>query len=244
MTLYTYGDSFTAGDGTRRPLLNKNNKPMRVPNPNRRKFWVDEVARKYSILNIDNRGAGGLSDDGIFYKLLADLKKFKRGDIILYSLGFPERTDFILKEPTRELLDPSKEKAGIEGAPLFCVTTSTPNEDTFTHFKRAIQESNFEENMPFCYSDDLLVAMINYNSNYKTKNSELLTATNKFRAKLVLDYLKTKGVNSLIWDLPPQVYKYENISKATKGKIDDHHWSWEGCYQFSKWMIKQINKVI
>lgn len=242
MTLHTYGDSFTAGVGTRIPLRNENDKALKVPNPKRYKFWVDNIASKFTALTINNRGVGGISNELIFTKFLADLSKFKKGDLIIYCIGFPERSDFITATATRELLDPKENQINTPGRPLYCFTTSIPRPDSLLGAAQEVKDID----MTYVGAPplDMTVAMMNYNAHYKAPNDKYERDNHRFKVQLVLDYLKKKGVRSYIWDLPPIAGNFEKITEATKGKIDDHHWSWKGNQDFSKWLLTKLKKAI
>lgn len=250
MTLYGYGDSFTAGDGTRVPLvINRENYDL--PNPKGYKFWLDTLGDTFKADKVVNRGVGGLSNDVVFYKLLADLDKFKKGDMVIVSIGFIERTDFIHGIASRKTLTSTVEQSGCEGTPTYCTTTSVPtlhpNDSPAPHYFQIFQDTGklreYRKEIAHDHSrtpEDMLTAMYNYNANYKSPNNKYIRAEHTFRVKLITEYLATKGVKSYLWDLPSIAFKFESISTATKGKVPDFHWSWQGNNLFAKYLTKKI----
>ena len=253
MTIYGYGDSFTAGDGTRVPLrIDK--KDYDLPNPKGYKFWLDALGDNFKADKVVNEGVGGLSNDVVLYKLLADLGKFQKGDMVIVSVGFIERTDFVYDEASRENLTSVKEHSGCDGRPTYCVTTSiptyhphdSPGPHYFQIFQEIKQYSKFREEMLHGHGrtpEDMLTAVYNYNSNYKAPNNKYIRAEHTFRVKLVTEYLESKGVKCLVWDLPSILLssKFETIDTATRGKVKDFHWSWKGNNQFAQYLTKKLN---
>jgi hypothetical protein len=248
MTLYGYGDSFTAGDGTRIPLI-IDDKEINLPNPNGHKFWLDTLGDNFKADKVINQGVGGISNDIVFYKLLADLGKFKKGDMVIVSIGFIERTDFVHGIASRKTLTSTHEESGCKGRPTYCTTTSIATAtgsghnqpryyDIFSHqnFKQYRKEIATHARTP----EDMLSAMYNYNANYKYPNNPYIRSEHTFRVKLVTEYLATKGVKCYLWDLPAIAGKFETIDTATKGKVGDFHWSWEGNYLFANYLTKKI----
>lgn len=249
MTLYGYGDSFTAGDGTRVPLV-INQEEFHLYNPEGHKFWLDALGDKFEADKVVNRGVGGLSNDVVFYKLLADLDKFKKGDMVIISIGFIERTDFIHGIASRKTLTSTVEE-GLNGRPTYCTTTSIPtlhpHDSPAPHYFQIIQDSGklkeYRKEIAFEHNrtpEDMLTALYNYNTNYKAPNNKYIRAEHTFRVKLITEYLATKGVKSYLWDLPSIACKFESIDEATKGKVPDFHWSWKGNYLFTKYLTKKI----
>lgn len=233
--LYTYGDSFTAGDGTRVPLVKDDGKTqIDVPNPLKFKFWVDIVGKNLNA-NVVNRGIGGLSNNIVFMKFLADLDKFKEGDTILYSIGWTERTDFIVDKATRESLEPVNINGDIT-RPTYCQTISNNFENIYPpdRFKHRLTELYGRE------TEDLSIAMLNFNRNYKVPNNNLIKVEDTLRVKLVTDYLETKGIKCHIWNLVEIVGDFSSIEEETKGKIKDGHWGWAGGHKFAKHITKAI----
>jgi hypothetical protein len=248
MTLYGYGDSFTAGDGTRMPLF-IDGKTFNLPNPNGHKSWLDTLGDNFKADKVINEGVGGLSNDVVFYKLIADLGKFKKGDMVIVSIGFIERTDFIYGIASRKTLTSTEKESGCKGRPTYCTTTSVatavgagaderyysifPSTQNFEQYRK---EMAMHERTP----EDMLSAMYNYNANYKSPNNLYIRSEHTFRVKLVTEYLETKGVKCYLWDLPAIAGKFETIDTATKGKVGDFHWSWEGNYLFANYLTKKI----
>jgi hypothetical protein len=250
MTLYGYGDSFTAGDGTRIPLI-RDDKKVNIPNPNGYKFWLDTLGDNFKADKVVNQGVGGLSNDTVFYKLLADLGKFKKGDMVIVSIGFIERTDFVHGIASRKTLTSTEEETGCKGKPTYCTTTSIPTAGghyspryynifpSTQKFEQYRKEIAIHTRTP----EDMLSAVYNYNANYKSPNNLHIRSEHTFRVKLVTEYLATKGVKCYLWDLPDIAGKFETINTATKGKIGDFHWSWEGNHLFANYLTKKIKSL-
>lgn len=252
MTLYGYGDSFTAGDGTRVPLKDENGEALEIPNPKGNKFWLDTIGDNFKADKVINQGVGGLSNDIVFYKLLADLDKFKKGDMVIICIGFVERTDYIHGIASRKTLTSTTVHSGVEGSPTYCTTTSVPthqdssNHNYFKIFPSTGKLKEYRREMLSEYSrapEDLLTTLYNYNTNYKIPNNKYIRAEHTFRVKLVTEYLATIGVKSYIWDLPSVASKFESIDTATRGKVHDWHWSWDGGNLFANYLTKKIKNL-
>ena len=91
--------------------------------------------------------------------------------------------------------------------------------------------------------EDMLTVVYNYNANYKAPNNKYIRAEHTFRVKLVTEYLESKGVKCLVWDLPSIAFKYETIDTATRGKVKDYHWSWKGNNQFAQYLTKKLKSL-
>ncbi len=250
MTLYGYGDSFTAGDGTRIPLV-INQEKFDLPNPKGYKFWLDALGDKFKADKVVNRGVGGLSNDVVFYKLLADLDKFKKGDMVIVCIGFIERTDYIHGIASRKTLTSTFEERGCLGQPTYCTTTSIPTFHPYhspaPHYFQIFQDTGklkeYRKEIALEYNktpEDMLTALYNYNANYKMPNNKYIRAEHTFRVKLVTEYLATIGVKCYVWDLPSIAHKFESIDTATRGKVPDFHWSWDGGNLFANYLTKKI----
>ena len=108
-TLYTNGDSWTAGDIVDPELFGDNlskvndpdNKPYRLP-----RVWPHKIGKELNIEVINNSHAGG-SNDRIFRSTVNDilgLLKNNKPEDLLVIIGWssPERKDFFHRELTSE----------------------------------------------------------------------------------------------------------------------------------------------
>lgn len=63
-----------------------------------------------------------------------------------------------------------------------------------------------------------------------------------------LNFLKTqleitKDVKVVLWDNTKNIHNIDRITFATKGKIVDGHFSYQGHMDFSKWIINKIDSI-
>ena len=75
-------------------------------------------------------------------------------------------------------------------------------------------------------------------------DDELLKNRQLKRILFIKSLLEKKGVTSIIWEVEKEWNDYELITIATNNEIFDHHWSYKGHYDFSKYILNRINKLI
>ena len=229
-SLWTYGCSFTAGDG----LLT--NFKEECPNPGKHKHWVDYLSKIYQPTYTFNKGVGGIGNNLIFLRLLNDLTKFKPGDLIIVGQTWSEREEIHVKEFTPKVLDSRFPHEWLHRytIPLGGHSPILNDEELSEDFKGEIFPRDHR---------DIYASYYNFMMNGKAPLHKYYDAFYKTKFELLFTYLNKIGVATYIFNTPLQAPKYETINKATKGKVQDDHWSWKGSEKFGKWLVSQIKNI-
>lgn len=238
MKIWIYGDSFTAGDGL---LLPSNN--ILFENFSNNKFWGDYIKDYYGAEKLINKGMGGNSNEIIYLQLLKDSPMFESGDIVIVGNTYTTRRtvpQFEIKEKDLEKKDWSPKQSN-----NFILDTSRKlipigsDEQYFNHIvdltrpDRFLQETGREIR-------DVYNAMLSYISNVIKPTEHVFKSVDKLKVNLLFNLLKRNGVRTFLWDVSILSLKFENYYKASKGKVEDHHWSWKGSENFGKFLTKNI----
>lgn len=199
--LYTFGDSFTAGDGCR-----PGNEYYENYKKSNELIWPALVANHYNI-ELVNKGHSGCSNEIIIDNLISEWDNINPEDIVIIGKTFSHRFDIEHQLIKNKLIS-------IWGPGWF----------------------NWEPVQDWNGLDILK----NYLLLFRTDTSVFYNRHCNY-----LDFLKnqlqnTKGVNTILWDVEKNTYNFETIAAATKRKIIDHHFSFQGHYDFSKWVINKI----
>lgn len=228
--LWTYGCSFTAGDG----LLE--NIKVECPNPGKHKHWVDYLSKIYQPTHTFNKGVGGIGNNLIFLRLLNDLTRFKPGDLIIVGQTWSEREEIHIKELTPKLVDSRFPHEWLH-------TSTLPIGGHSPIFEEDLFSEEFKDEIfPRDYRD-IYASYYNFIMNGKTPLHRYYDAYYRTKFELLFTYLNKIGVATYLFNTPLQAPNYETITKATKGKVQDDHWSWKGSEKFGKWLVSQIKNI-
>jgi hypothetical protein len=75
-------------------------------------------------------------------------------------------------------------------------------------------------------------------------DDELLKNRQLKRISFIKSLLEKKDAKCIIWEVEKEWNNYETIAIATNNEIFDHHWSYKGHCDFSKYVLNRINKLI
>lgn len=199
--LYTFGDSFTAGDGCR-----PNEEYYENYKKSNQLIWPELVANHYNI-ELVNKGHSGCSNEIIIDSLISEWDNIKSEDIVIIGKTFSHRFDIEHQSVKDKLIS-------IWGPSWF-------NWLPVQHLKGL----DILKNYLLLFRTDTNVF---YNRHYNYFNF--------FKNQLE----NTKSVNVIFWDVEKNTYKFETIFSSTNGKLIDYHFSFQGHYDFSKWIINKI----
>jgi hypothetical protein len=229
MKIWAYGDSFTAGDGT------KIAPDWTCPNPGKKKFWLDYITEFYKAEKTINRGIGGLSNNLIFLRLLSDLNYFEKGDLVIVGQSYGEREEFWMDNIYKEDF---KNEQHVAWWYSKVQPVGSPSDSLF--FDSLINKKEFIDEIKPRLAEEVFASLLSHIGNTKVPLLSYYESYYKLKFELILNHLTSLGINTFLWDVPEQATKYQTIWAATNGKINDGHWSWKGSEMFGRWLTKQI----
>jgi len=202
-TLWTFGDSFTHGNGC------LPNEPyfLKYKKSEDDLIWPEIIAKKLNF-ELKNIGMGMFSNDKIIDSIIKNYEYINKNDIVIIGKTFYHRFDIpnfennklITISPNPEkLLSQNYSKSEIESISYFCSIMDS------NLFKKR-QDSRFD-----------------------------------FLKKLLI---KKEVKKCIIWDVTTQWDLYQTITTETNNEIFDHHWSYKGHLDFSKYILNIVNKLI
>tara|TARA_Y100000389_G_scaffold15781_1_gene13973 strand:+ start:173 stop:880 length:708 start_codon:yes stop_codon:yes gene_type:complete len=221
--VWFFGDSFTNGHGCRPGFEYYE----RYPNL-REKIWTDLISEKLNLEQV-NLGISGNSNTYILKQLIENLKNFKSGDYIFLTNTLPIR-----------IVYPTKETKTIKPFTTDIILWPKFNKER-AHLNEFITTKE-EEKIVIEYIHQSVVGKETawnnfYNEQFfSIQNFLLNTGVEVYTWSHQLWFGKSKKLQNVI------INKYETIDKATKGKVDDGHWSWKGHRDFYNEFIKRIEK--
>lgn len=238
MKIWLYGDSFTAGDGLLLP-----SQDILFENFSNNKFWGDYIKDYYGAEELINKGVGGNCNEVIYLQFLNDLEKFESGDLVIVGNTFTTRR--VLPHLEVREKDLNKEDW----------TPENSNNFKFNIFRRLLPLGS--GNTPITWLDhltepnrfqketgrdlsDVYNSMLSYISNVVKPTDHVFQSVEKLKVELVFKLLNRDGIRTFFWDVSDTAEKFETYTKATKGKVEDDHWSWKGSENFGKFLTKKI----
>ena len=173
--------------------------------------WPDIIAKKFD-LNLYNYGAGLNSNDKIFDSIINSFSLIKENDIVIIERTFNHRYDI----PDLD----NKQLITMAPNPENLLRGFWPTDSDKAYTKKEIEHLTY---MSVLMESDLL------RERYKKRF--------EFIQKVLIDYKKVK--KCIVWDLET-VPLINSIYVATNGLVEDHHWSFQGCKDFSELILEQL----
>tara|TARA_B110000858_G_scaffold127384_1_gene144969 strand:- start:208 stop:990 length:783 start_codon:yes stop_codon:yes gene_type:complete len=246
--VWFFGDSFTYGHGCH-PGYEYYERYPKI----REKTWTDLISEKLNLEQV-NMGISGNSNAYILKQLIENLKNFKSGDYIFLTNTLPVRIVYPTKET--KTIKPLTIEPGALNPPtdiLLWYTKATTIKPFTTDIISRPQFEKEEYLNEFITTKEEEKIVIEY-IHQSVVGKE--TAWNNFYNEQffsIQNFLLSTGVEVYTW--PHQLWfgkskklgnrvinKYETIAKATKGKVNDGHWSWKGHKDFYTDFVKRIEK--
>jgi hypothetical protein len=212
-TLWTFGDSFTAGDGCVEniPIRDGDFKYYNEYKQLDSDIWPNILGETIRY-NVKNMGKSGASNDYILDSIIDNFNMITLDDVVIIEKTFYQRFDV----PKLN----SDEFQTIYGEALY------------------IMDTDLKKNK---YNKDKLEieTILNYGVLF-CQNSLFQERQNK-RFRFIETLLKLNVKKILIWDIDSDLRKsIETISRHTKGKIKDYHFSFNGQKEFSELLYKKL----
>jgi hypothetical protein len=212
-TLWTFGDSFTAGDGCVEniPIRDGDFKYYNEYKQLDSDIWPNILGETIRY-NVKNMGKSGASNDYILDSIIDNFNMITLDDVVIIEKTFYQRFDV----PKLN----SDEFQTIYGEALY------------------IMDTDLKKNK---YNKDKLEieTILNYGVLF-CQNSLFQERQNK-RFRFIETLLKLNVKKILIWDIDSDLRKsIETISRHTKGKIKDYHFSFNGHKEFSELLYKKL----
>ena len=212
-TLWTFGDSFTAGDGCVKNLgiRDGNYKYYNEYNQWDSDIWPNILGKTIGF-DVKNIGKSGASNDYILDSIIDNFDMIEPNDVVIIGKTFYQRFD-IPKLNGNEFHTQYGESLYIMDIDL--------KENPYQKNKLEIEAIL---NYGVLFSDNLL---------FKKRQDK--------RFNFIQTQLSNKVNKILVWDIDSDLRKsIETISHHTKGKIKDYHFSFNGHKQFSERLYKKL----
>jgi hypothetical protein len=212
-TLWTFGDSFTAGEGCVETLPIRNgglkyyNEYKKVDD----NIWPNILGKTIGF-DVKNIGKSGASNDYIIDSIIDNFDMIESNDIVIIQKTFYQRFDI-------PKLDGSNFRTQY-GEEIFSLSIDL-NKNKDNKDKLKIETIL---NYGVLFSDDIL---------FQQRQDK--------RFNFIEKQLRNKINKILIWDNDSNLRKsIETISQHTKGKIKDYHFSFNGHNSFSELLYKKL----
>lgn len=184
------------------------------------KLWCEHLANELN-LELVNLGVNGSSNDRIIDSIITNHNKISVNDTIIIQKSYPHRLDV-----------PNMGTKGDEWVTIFA------NYEFNSWYLKTLSKEQYETAINFCYH-------FTDNSKYKKRQN--------LRFSFLIKSLIKDGIKVFVWDILEiknkklHVSDYQTISGATDNKISDGHFSFNGHFEFYKWVyqtIKTKNEII
>ncbi len=212
-TLWTFGDSFTAGDGCVHNLGIRDGdfKYYNEYKESDSDIWSNILGKTIGF-DVKNIGKSGASNDYIIDSIIDNFNDIQSDDIVIIGKTFYQRFDI-------PKLDGSKFRTQY-GEELFSLS---------------IDLNKNKDNKDKLEIETILNYGVLFSHNILFKQRQ-----NK-RFNFIESQLKNKINKILIWDIDSDLIKsIETISQHTKNKIKDIHFSFNGHKTFSELLYKKL----
>ena len=254
--IYFYGDSYTAGHGLLPPTIYK-----KVTKPKGTEHFTARLKEYFKADQAHYRAINGNSNDHILYQLTEDIPHITSGSTIVVGMSAPTRSSLYVhktKNSTLEhefLASKGPNKVLNKKSSLLHVSVHLPEVatekliGTNLHIQNLSRPLNPEMQKFQSYSSTLFLknhatpsfieayeSAANYNVNVKGLYFGEWTLYWRTVAEGILNLAKRAGIEIILWDWTVWCH-YETIQDATKGTIEDGHWSWKGQSDFCKDLI-------
>jgi len=213
-TLWTFGDSMTAGDGCvfDKPISSGGLSYYEEYKKEGDDIWPNHLAKKMNY-KIKNCGISGASNDKIIDSIIDMYFSIKENDIVIIEKSFNQRFDI-----------PNKELNVLQTQYAESLSNLITN---YKKNKHNIENTKIETiiNYAVYFSDDNLL---------KTRQDK--------RFNFLKNLIKNKAKICYIWDVIEFGRTQESIAEHTNGKIKDSHWSFNGHLNFSELLYEILFK--
>ena len=212
-TIWTFGDSFTAGDGCVETLAIRdgNFKYYNEYKESDSDIWPNILGKKIGY-NVKNSGKSGASNDYILDSVIENFNMMESDDVVIIEKTFYQRFD-VPKLNSNEFHTQYAEE-------LYFLSIDLEN----NKYHKDKLEIETILNYAVLFSD---------NSLFKERQDK--------RFRFIETVLKGKVDKILMWDVLDFSYgKVETIGQHTNGKIKDYHFSFNGHKAFSELLYKKL----
>jgi lysophospholipase L1-like esterase len=218
-TLWTFGDSFTAGWGCT-PEFEYYKKYYKEGD----KLWTELLADEMG-LPLLNIGKNAASNDYIIDSIILNWKKIKKNDFVVIGKTFTHRFDIPIKK---------------EFTSIFDIPVSIENRWVTILDKFSL------DNGYNLFNKEEFETIVNFN--YLFAANPLYKERQDLRYDFLVKQLKEKNIKVYLWDvLSHAKLKFNTIQMDTNNELIDGHFSFKGHVEFYKWISKKIkneNKII
>jgi len=221
--VWTFGDSFTFGDGCNEWDDYYKNYPKK------RGLKFNKLLSNHYDLPLEDFSRNGAPNPWILRNIVSNIHRFEKGDFV--SINISDSFRFELPSPSNTTdLQPILNQAAYKENPVYGEFDSDGDVNTTVY-----------QYIKYLHMMDINDSDKNKNSvGYKVINDLHMNQFNSIK-KLLLKL----GVKVVMWDWEDDfVRKYETITKCTNNKIDNYHLSWNGHRQLADKLIKSFHKGI
>jgi hypothetical protein len=209
--LWTFGCSFTYGDGTLERDLYK----QKYKRTERDLAWTELLANELK-LNLVNCGLGGISNETILDILLLNWDRINEDDVVIIGKTWSHRFDF-----------PKT------------IGSSQPQSIVYRGGENDVKKW-FDDLTVGIFNDAQIECIKVFSVDFATQPLYSNRHDNRFNF-IKNRLIKDKKVNFChIWDVENLWNKYNLIVDATNNEIRDHHWSYKGHNDFFRDMLNII----
>jgi hypothetical protein len=213
-TLWTFGDSFTAGDGCVENLGIRDG-DFKYYNEYKKSdsddIWPNLLGNTIGF-NVKNLGKSGASNDYILDSIIDNFNMMESDDVVIIEKTFYQRFDVPRLNSNQFHTQYAEE--------LYFLSIDLEN----NKYDKDKLEIETILNYGILFSD---------NSLFKERQNK--------RFGFIESVLKEKANKILIWDIDSDIRKsIETIGRHTKGKIKDYHFSFNGHKAFSDFLCKKL----
>jgi hypothetical protein len=212
-TIWTFGDSFTAGDGCVENLgiRDGNFKYYNEYNESDSDIWPNILGKTigYSVKNL---GKSGASNDYILDSIIDHFSMIEPDDVVIIEKTFYQRFDV---------------------PKLNCNEFHTQYGEGLYSLSLDLKTNKYNK-------DKLEIeTILNYGTLFA--DNPLFKERQDKRFGFIETLLKTNANKTLIWDVDSDLRKsIETIGQHTEGKIKDYHFSFNGHKTFSEFLYKKL----
>ena len=201
--LWTFGCSFTKGDGTLEQDLYNNQFKIREDDLP----WTSLLAKQLN-LNLKNIGEGGVSNDTILDSIILNWDSINEGDYVVIGKTWSHRFDFPKYNDSLKLKS---------------IVYRGGEKDVKKWFDEATQD---------IYTPTQIECIKTFSVEFATQQAYSKRHDTRFNfiKKALLEHKKVKVCH--IWDVESKWNDFELIVDATSREINDYHWSFKGHKDF------------
>jgi len=212
-TLWTFGDSMTAGDGCL-PHLGIRDGDSKYYNEYKEldsDIWPNILGKTIGF-DVKNMGKSGASNDYILDSIIDNFNMIESNDVVIIEKTFYQRFDV-----------PN----------LISNIFHTQYGEALSIMAEDLENNKYDKNKVE------IETILNYGILFA--DHSLFKKRQDKRFKFIQTQLSSKVNKILIWDIDSDLRKsIETISQHTKGKIKDYHFSFNGHKVFSELLYKKL----